>query len=194
MVKFSRKEKEEFNKLWKELLENSFESVNKKDKKGRTILHYAVTVLDQRAVKLLIKKGADINASDVGQYRPLHLAVMEQRLWNTKELIRAGVEVNAAERHGKHTPLHFACMVGGVEIVKELVKAGGDAEQKDRFGKTPMYYAKNSKGVMEVLDNNIAKKQGEFLEKIKVERTVEGVIVVKKDLAEVDKELEKVKG
>lgn len=192
MVKFSRKEKEEFNNLWKELLENSFESVNKKDKKGRTILHYAVSVLDQRMVRLLIKRGADINASDVGQYRPLHLAVMGQRLWNTKELIRAKVEVNVAERHGKHTPLHFACMVGAVEIVKELVKAGGDAEQKDRYGKTPMYYAKNNKKIMEVLDNNIAKKQGEFLEKIKVERTVEGV--VKEELTEVDEELEKVKG
>ncbi len=169
MVKFSKKEREEFNKSWKEVLDNSIENINKKDTKGRTILHYAVGMPDPKKVKLLIKKGADVDAADAGKYRPLHLAVMGQRLENTKELIKAGVDVNAVERSSKFAALHLACMVAEIKIVEELVKAGGNVEQKDKFGKTPMDYARNNKEIKEVLENvKIANKQREFIEKIRV--------------------------
>src|SRR5215469_15459492 len=78
-MRFDAKNKEEFNK--------SFEDINKKDKKGRTALHYAVGNSDPKTVRLLIKKGADINSADVGGYIPMHLAVMGERLENVKELI-----------------------------------------------------------------------------------------------------------
>ncbi len=87
MVKFSKKEREEFNKSWEKLLENSFKNINKKDEKGRTILHYAVGNSDPKTVRLLIKKGADINSADVGGYVPMHLAVIGEHLENVKELI-----------------------------------------------------------------------------------------------------------
>ncbi|GFQ69405.1 hypothetical protein TNCT_326801 [Trichonephila clavata] len=70
---------------------------------------------------------------------------MGQRVENTKELIKAGADVNAVERSSKFAPLHLACMVAEIKIVEELVKAGGNVEQKDKFGKTPMDYARNSK-------------------------------------------------
>ncbi|WP_255356257.1 MULTISPECIES: hypothetical protein [unclassified Wolbachia] len=37
MVKFNKKEREEFNKAWKEVLDNSIENINKKDTKGSTL-------------------------------------------------------------------------------------------------------------------------------------------------------------
>ncbi|WP_341819941.1 ankyrin repeat domain-containing protein [Wolbachia endosymbiont (group A) of Cydia strobilella] len=103
MVKFSKKEREEFNKSWKEVLDNPIENINKKDTKGRTILHYAVGMLDPKKVRLLIEKGADLDAADAGKYRPLHLAVMGQRLENIKELIKAGVEVNVVANLPRYT-------------------------------------------------------------------------------------------
>lgn len=78
-MRFSKRSKEEFNKWWKELVESSFENINKRDKKERTILHYAVGILDPKKVRLLIQKGADINVADAGQYRPLHLAVTSRK-------------------------------------------------------------------------------------------------------------------
>ena len=51
MVKFSKKEREAFNKAWKEVLDNSIENINKKDTKGRTILHYAVGMPDPKKVR-----------------------------------------------------------------------------------------------------------------------------------------------
>ncbi|BAO99584.1 ankyrin repeat domain-containing protein [Wolbachia endosymbiont of Cimex lectularius] len=186
MVKFSKKEREEFNKSWEKLLENSFKNINKKDEKGRTILHYAVGNSDPKTVRLLIKKGADINSADVGGYVPMHLAVIGEHLENVKELISSGAKVNVAERNDKYTPLHLACMIWEVEIVKELVKAGAKVDQPDKSGKTPIDYARNNKEITEVLEGvKIAKKQGEFLEK-----TVAGVILAEEELIEADKELE----
>ncbi|QOD38533.1 ankyrin repeat domain-containing protein [Candidatus Wolbachia massiliensis] len=193
---FIRNSNETFNRSLKELAKNSYENINKKDKKGRTILHYAVRESDPKTVRLLIKKGADVNSKDVGGYVPMHLAVMGKRLKNVKELISSGANINVVERNGKHTPLHFACMAGEVEIVKELVKAGAKTDQPDKSGKTPMDCAKNNKEIMEVLKNaKIANEQKKFIEKIEsietirivLENMVADVIVEREDPIEVGK-------
>ncbi|MDR2831554.1 MAG: ankyrin repeat domain-containing protein [Rickettsiales bacterium] len=49
-MRFSGKDKKKFNKSLKELLENSFKNIYERDKKGRTILHYAVGISDQKTV------------------------------------------------------------------------------------------------------------------------------------------------
>ncbi|KAG8174678.1 hypothetical protein JTE90_027148 [Oedothorax gibbosus] len=115
-------------------------------------LHYAV---DAKTVRLLVEKGANVNAKDIEGYTALHLAVTEKRLEIVRELIKSGANVNAEEYENKCTPLHLACMVGKVEIVKELVEAGAEIEQADKFGMTAMDYAKNSKEVTEVLKKEI---------------------------------------
>ncbi|KLT21836.1 ankyrin repeat domain protein [Wolbachia endosymbiont of Armadillidium vulgare str. wVulC] len=147
-----------FNKSAKELLENSYENIYERDEKGRTVLHYAV---DAKTVRLLVEKGANVNAADVEGHTALHLAVTEKRLETVRELIKSGGNVNAEEYGNKCTPLHLACMVGEKEIVEELVKAGGEIEQADKFGMTAMDYAKNSKEIAEVL-----KKETDRIEKL----------------------------
>jgi len=119
----------------------------------------------------------------------MHLAVMGKRLKNVKELINSEANVNVVERNGKNTPLHFACMVGEVEIVKELIKAGAKTDQPDKSGKTPIDHARNNKEITEVLEGvKIAKRQGEFLEKVMVvsENTVASVIIAKEELETMD--------
>ncbi|MFT4314328.1 MAG: ankyrin repeat domain-containing protein [Wolbachia pipientis] len=147
MLKFGKKEES--------LLENSYKNIYERD---RTALHYAV---DGKTVSLLVEKGANVNAADVGGYTALHLAVTEKRLEIVRELIKSGAEVNAEEYGNKCIPLHLACMVGEKEIVEELVKAGGEIEQEDKFGMTAMDYAKNSKEIIEVL-----KKETDRIEKL----------------------------
>lgn len=145
MIKLGKKEKS--------LLESSF-----KKKETKRELHYAV---DAKTVRLLVEKGANVNAKDVEGYTALHLAVTEKRLEIVRELIKSGGNVNAEEYGNKCTPLHLACMIGEKEIVKELVKAGGEIEQADKFGMTGMDYAKNSKEITEVL-----KKETDRIEKL----------------------------
>nr|CAH7719353.1 unnamed protein product [Callosobruchus chinensis] len=148
----SKKEKEE------SLLENSSKNIYERDENGRTVLHYAV---DAKTVRLLIEKGANVNAADVEGYTALHLAVTEKHLETVRELIKSGANVNAEEYGNKCIPLHLACMVGEKEIVEELVKAGAEIEQADKFGMTGMDYAKNSKEITEIL-----KKETERIEKL----------------------------
>ncbi len=151
----SKKEKEAFNKSAKELLENSYKNIYERDEKE---LHYTV---DAKTVRILVEKGANVNAADVEGYTALHLAVTEKRLEVVRELIKSGADVNAEEYGNKCTPLHLACMVGEKEIVEELVKAGAEIEQADKFGMTAIDYAKNSKEVNEVL-----KKETDRIEKL----------------------------
>ncbi|QJT96625.1 ankyrin repeat domain-containing protein [Wolbachia endosymbiont of Diaphorina citri] len=147
MIKLGKKEKS--------LLESSF-----KKKETKRELHYAV---DAKTVRLLVKKGANVNAKDVEGYTALHLAVTEKRLEIVRELIKSGANVNAEEYGNKCTPLHLACMIGEKEIVKELVKAGGEIEQADKFGMTAMDYAKNSKEITEILKKEIDRIEKLFM-------------------------------
>ncbi|QTG98260.1 ankyrin repeat domain-containing protein [Wolbachia endosymbiont of Rhagoletis indifferens] len=144
-----------FNKSAKELLENSYKNIYARDEKE---LHYAINA---KTVRVLVEKGVNVNAADVGGYTALHLAVTEKRLEIVRELIKSGAEVNAEEYGNKCIPLHLACMVGEKEIVEELVKAGAEIEQADKFGMTGMDYAKNSKEITEIL-----KKETDRIEKL----------------------------
>ncbi|BET37353.1 ankyrin repeat domain-containing protein [Wolbachia pipientis] len=145
MIKLDKKEKS--------LLESSF-----KKKETKRELHYAV---DAKTVRLLVEKGANVNAADIEGHTALHLAVTEKRLEIVRELIKSGADVNAEEYGNKCIPLHLACMVGEKEIVEELVKAGGEIEQEDKFGMTAMDYAKSSKEITEIL-----KKETDRIEKL----------------------------
>ncbi|WP_343289089.1 ankyrin repeat domain-containing protein [Wolbachia endosymbiont of Encarsia formosa] len=147
-----------FNKSAKELLENSYKNIYARDENERTALHYAV---EAKTVKLLVEKGVNVNAADVGGYTALHLAVTEKHLETVRELIKSGANANAEEYGNKCTPLHLACMVEKVEVVKELVEAGAEIEQEDECGMTAIDYAKNSKEVTEVL-----KKEMDRIEKL----------------------------
>ncbi|WP_143688957.1 ankyrin repeat domain-containing protein [Wolbachia endosymbiont of Laodelphax striatellus] len=146
-----------FNKSAKELLENSYKNIYARD---RTALHYAV---DAKIVRLLVEKGANVNAADVEGHTALHLAVTEKRLEIVRELIKSGAEVNAEEYGNKCIPLHLACMVGEKEIVEELVKAGGEIEQEDECGMTAIDYAKNSKEITEILKKEIDRIEKLFM-------------------------------
>lgn len=149
MLKFGKKEES--------LLENSYKNIYERD---RTALHYAI---DAKTVRVLVEKGVNVNAADIGGYTALHLAVTEKRLETVRELIKSGADVNAEEYGNKCTPLHLACMVGEKEIVEELVKAGGEIEQADECGMTAIDYAKNSKEVTEVLKNEMDRIEKLFM-------------------------------
>jgi len=88
---------------------------------GGTPLHYAVGEGRNEIAKLLIAKGADVNAKDIYGTTPLHYA-------NTKEiaqpLIAEGADVNAKDDDGK-TPLNSAIRHKHPEIVDLLRKHGG---------------------------------------------------------------------
>ncbi len=119
----SRKEaREGFGKLLEILAESSFENINEKIEKGCMILHYAAQLSDERAIKLLIEHGAEIDAKNDRGETPLHLAAFLGNRKNVKALIEKGAEVNA-KSNNKAVPLHLACLAGRKGTIEELMKA-----------------------------------------------------------------------
>ena len=61
----------------------------------------------------------------------------------TRELVRAGAEVNACGGVTRATPLHVAARRGYVRIVSALLDCGAAMETKDSKGDTPLQRAIN---------------------------------------------------
>lgn len=84
--------------------------------------------------------------TDAGPQEPtasdrLHLAVRDGDFSQTKQLIEAGVPVDARNALGS-TPLHDAAWNGNTEIAAFLIAHGADVNARHpEAGSTPLYYA-----------------------------------------------------
>ena len=103
---------------------------------GMTVLHHELrlreSIQDISIIKLLIEKGANVNAKDGGGVTPLHLA-------DTVEVatlfVAKGANVNTKDNEGR-TPLH---RVGNNrELASFLIKNGADVNAKSNNDGTPL--------------------------------------------------------
>ncbi|KAH6970507.1 hypothetical protein BKA56DRAFT_496680, partial [Ilyonectria sp. MPI-CAGE-AT-0026] len=92
-------------------------------------------------VKLLLEKGAEIEAKDSEYGRtPLSWAAGNGRETIVQLLLETGADVEAKDKHGQ-TPLSWAVENGREAIVKLLLETGADVEAKDKHGRTPLSWA-----------------------------------------------------
>jgi ankyrin repeat protein len=159
--------------------------INDKDANGRTALIYAMaaqkpgnviyasTLLNsspEEVIALLIKAGADINATEKENNSAIGIACQEHRWPEVKQLLRAGakatqklcpffaevttgtpndvreflktgIKINEPENETGLTALHIAASAGRAEIVEILLGAGADGNLKDKQGVQPLIYA-----------------------------------------------------
>src|SRR6185503_5552386 len=87
----------------------------------------AVKTGDTAAVRALVERKADINATEVDGTSALHWAVRAGDLATTELLIRAGARVNAANRYGV-TPLSLAARTGRGDLVGLLLTSGASVK------------------------------------------------------------------
>ena len=113
-------------------------NVNCIDNQGRlsTPLHLAAGFNHLEIAELLLKSGADVNASDKGGLIPLHNAASFGHYDMTSLLISAGSDVNATDNFG-FTVLHEAAKKGRTLICALLIDCGADPGIQNWQGKAP---------------------------------------------------------
>ncbi len=103
-------------------------------------LSNAVLASDQARIKLLVSKGADINALDPQGYAPMHTAARKRHPELVTLFADLGANLNTPDADGM-TPLQHAVMRNHVPTVKALLERGADIERKNTEGYTPLALA-----------------------------------------------------
>ena len=104
-------------------------------------------------IKILLKKGANINEKDKNGVSPLHRAVRYRNPKVLEFLIKIGANVNYADKRNASTALHKVVFNSGapsikgksdeaIEIIKILLDNGANPNLKNNKGKTPIDYVK----------------------------------------------------
>jgi ankyrin repeat protein len=131
-----------YNNIIRFLLANGVDICQIDDYKS-TALHKACGEGNLETVRLLINKGADIEArNSIRSATPLLDAMREPHIDVVKYLIEKGADVKAFDKHGFGV-IHKAARKGNIEIAKLMLKIGADIEQRATIG-TPIYWAASS--------------------------------------------------
>jgi len=144
-------------------------SLEKKNKKGETLLHTACLKGCLDTAQSLISQGASPNTQDNAGWTPLHEAASLGKLDMARLLLEAGARPSVPSKEDKVTALHDAVGSRQVEMVKLLVSRGANRDARDSKGNTPRDMAKKggSKDVLDMLENTTVEVQEEdFMETI----------------------------
>jgi len=151
------------SRLWNEIslghlaqarqLIESGADVNERNDLGAPILLHAVFDGDAELVKLMLSKGADVNAMGLHRTTALHLA---NKKGMAAVLLAYGAKVDAATDNGE-TPLHWAAkrvnelgrQVDSLEFARVLIEHGADVnkEAKSLMNATPLNLAAASNNI-----------------------------------------------
>jgi ankyrin repeat protein len=114
--------------------------LNVQDALGMTPLHYAAQY-DEQTTRLLIERGADVNAAGPGKITPLHSAAQKGLASCVRTLIEAGARVSPAQSANLSTPLHLAASAGNATACEVLVAAGAKVHHFDLHDRTSLHCA-----------------------------------------------------
>jgi hypothetical protein len=87
-----------------------------------------------------MEAGAAVEARNVKQVTPLHMAAQYGQAKVCRVLIKAGAVVGP-QNYQQHTPLHFAAQKGYVEVCRILMKARAAVEARGAQQHTPLHLA-----------------------------------------------------
>lgn len=108
----------------------------------KTALHYAVERDEQRAIRLLLERGATTNVHDVGGWTPLVVAVQQQHVGAARILLGSDADRIQREFWGSTKALHWAVDNQHVAMVELLLQRGVDPDAVEHLhSQTPLMKA-----------------------------------------------------
>jgi uncharacterized protein len=118
-------------------------TVNARSKDGFTALHFACYFGQSKAARLLLKKGAAVDAvaSNSMRVMALHSAASSRNLDAARLLLEHGASINARQQGG-WTPIHAAAQNGDRAMVELMLSHGADPGLANDDGKTPARVAR----------------------------------------------------
>ncbi|XP_065577154.1 serine/threonine-protein phosphatase 6 regulatory ankyrin repeat subunit C-like [Artemia franciscana] len=106
-----------------------------------TPLHLAVISGDLEVIKMVLDKGADVNARDIYGESPLHLAASSRCSQTVVEcLLKFGADVHIRNSE-QLSPLHLAAHCGHTQTVECLLRSGADVNARDVKDRSPLHLA-----------------------------------------------------
>ena len=109
------------------------------DEQGRTPLMHAAAIGSLEAVRLLIEKGAKVNAADSFGVTPLMFGARD--LAKVRLLLEKGADPNAKSQQGQPALLIAAAKPGSIDTVRLLVEKGADPKAVGAAGRTGLTVA-----------------------------------------------------
>lgn len=118
---------------------------------GDTALHMASAAFQRSTARLLVRKGAALDAKNRRGAEPLHYAADANTWQPTAQaetigyLLSVGANPNARDANGA-TPLHRAVRTRSAMAVRALLAGGADLHLKNKNGSTPFDLATRDTG------------------------------------------------
>jgi ankyrin repeat protein len=135
-------------------------AINGYSKDGFTALHFACYFGQPEAARLLIEKGAKVDAvaSNPTQVMPLHSAASSRNLEAARQLLKGGAPIDVRQQGG-WVPLHAAAQNGDRDMVALFLEHKADVLLTNDDGKTAAMVAreKGHTQIAEVLEHRAKK-------------------------------------
>src|SRR5262249_43992246 len=113
--------------------------VNAKDTSGSSPLHHAAGFGTLETMKLLLEKGADVNAKNRRASTPLFWAIHDDA--KVRMLVASGAAVTAKQVEGRTPVYQAATLANGLSVLRFLLEKGADPRIATLTGATPLMAA-----------------------------------------------------
>ncbi|KAJ8026830.1 Transient receptor potential cation channel subfamily A member 1-like [Holothuria leucospilota] len=118
--------------------EGAKDLIDESDRYDNTALHIASEKGFLAIIKLLLDRGADVDAKNEDEMTPLHLAAQNGHVQCILEFVKRDENSVNDEDENSNTPLHLAALEGHSRAVQCLIDAGADIQARNQSLWTPL--------------------------------------------------------